>query len=40
MSDIRAWSLLNDIGKVLEILNKEELDGANIILEIISRYLK
>jgi hypothetical protein len=39
MSELRIWTIFNDIGKVLENLNKEELLGANSVLGILSHYL-
>ena len=39
MSELRIYSLINDIGHVLENLNKEELIGANSVLGILSHYL-
>jgi hypothetical protein len=39
MSELRIWTIFNDIGKVLENLNKEELLGANSVLGILTHYL-
>ena len=39
MSELRIYSLFEDIGRVLENLNKEELIGANSVLGILSHYL-
>jgi hypothetical protein len=39
MSELRIWTIFNDISKVLENLNKEELLGANSVLGILSHYL-
>jgi hypothetical protein len=39
MSELRIYSLFEDITRVLENLNKEELIGANSILGILSNYL-
>jgi len=38
-SKLRIWTLLDDVARVLDYLNKEELVGANAILGILSHYL-
>jgi hypothetical protein len=39
MSEIRIYSFFEDVVRVLENLNKEELIGANSVLGILSHYL-